>query len=125
MVQDIISGITSKISDLVGQGLGSLSSVTSLISEYGDWGGSWVKKIGDLVALFCDGQLSCILGIGEYTTKEGESSDNSITSFMNRIETFGNLPRDTEIGLFGSDSFLRTFENTQTVSYTHLTLPTR
>ena len=82
MVQDIISGITTKISDLVGQGLGSLSSVTSLISEYGDWGGSWVKKIGDLVALFCDGQLSCILGIGEYTTKEGESSDNSITSFM-------------------------------------------
>ena len=115
MVQDIISGITSKISDLVGQGLGSLSSVTSLISEYGDWGGSWVKKIGDLVALFCDGQLSCILGIGEYTTKEGESSDNSITSFMNRIETFGNLPRDTEIGLFGSDSFLRTFENTKII----------
>ena len=115
MVQDIISGVTTKISDLVGQGLSSLSSVTSLISEYGDWGGSWVKKIGDLVALFCDGQLSCILGIGEYTTKEGESNDNSITSFMNRIETFGNLPNDTEIGLFGSDSFLKTFENTEII----------
>jgi len=115
MVQDIISGITSKISELVSSALGALSSVTSLISEFGDWGGSWLKKIGDLVALFCDGQLSCILGIGEYTTKEGESNDNSIGSFMNRIETFGNLPKDAEIGLFGSDSFLSTFENTQII----------
>ena len=115
MVQDIIEGVTSKISELVGQGLSALSSVTSIISSAGDWGGSWLAKIGELVALFCDGQLSCILGIGEYTTKEGESNDNSVTSFMNRIETFGNLPKDTEIGLFGSDSFLSTFENTQIV----------
>ena len=115
MVQDIISGITSKISDLVGSALGALSNVTSLISQYGDWGGSWLSKIGELVALFCDGQLSCILGIGEYTTKEGESSDNSVGSFMNRIETFGNLPNDAKIGLFGSDSFLSTFENTQII----------
>ena len=115
MVQDIIEGVTSKISELVSQGLSALSSVTSIISAAGDWGGSWLAKIGELVALFCDGQLSCILGIGEYTTKEGESNDNSVTSFMNRIETFGNLPKDTEIGLFGSDSFLSTFENTQIV----------
>jgi len=115
MVQDIIEAVTSKISELVGQALGALSSVTSIIAQYGDWGGSWLKKIGELVALFCDGQLSCILGIGEYTTKEGESNDNSIGGFMNRIETFGNLPNEAEIGLFGSDSFLSTFENTQII----------
>ena len=112
MVQDIISGITSEISNLVSQGLSALSTVTSVISAAGDWGGSWLAKIGELVALFCDGQLSCILGIGEYTTKEGESNDNSVTSFMNRIETFGNLPNDAEIGLFGSDSFLAGLEGT-------------
>jgi len=116
MVQDIIKAVTSKISELVGQALSALSSVTSIIAEYGDWAGSWLKKIGDLVALFCDGQLSCILGIGEYTTKEGESTDNSITSFMNRIETFGTVPNnELETGLFGSDSFLATFENTQII----------
>ena len=113
MVQDIITGITSEISNLVSQGLSALSTVTSVISAAGDWGGSWLAKIGELVALFCDGQLSCILGIGEYTTKEGESNDNSVTSFMNRIETFGNLPNDAEIGLFGSDSFLAGLEGTQ------------
>ena len=113
MVQDIITGITSEISNLVSQGLSALSTVTSVISSAGDWGGSWLAKIGELVALFCDGQLSCILGIGEYTTKEGESNDNSVTSFMNRIETFGNLPNDAEIGLFGSDSFLSGLEGTQ------------
>lgn len=113
MVQDIITGVTSEISNLVSQGLSALSTVTSVISAAGDWGGSWLAKIGELVALFCDGQLSCILGIGEYTTKEGESNDNSVTSFMNRIETFGNLPNDAEIGLFGSDSFLSGLEGTQ------------
>lgn len=116
MVQDVIEAVTAKISELVSQGLSALSSVTSIIAQYGDWGGSWLAKIGELVALFCDGQLSCILGIGEYTTKEGESNDNSITSFMNRVETFGSVPAsEAEVGLFGSDSFLATFENTQII----------
>lgn len=115
MVADVIKSITSTISDSIGQALGAFKSIASMIGEYGDWGGSWVKKIGELIALFCDGQLSCILGTGTFTTKEGETPDNSVEAFFNRTETFGNLPGDLEVGLFGSDSFLSTFENTQIV----------
>ena len=115
MVADVIKSITSTITDSIGQALGAFSSIASLISKYGDWGGNWVKKLGELIAIFCDGQLSCILGTGEYTTKEGDVPDNAVEAFFNRTETFGNLPGDLQVGLFGSDSFLSTFENTKII----------
>lgn len=115
MVADVIKSITSTITDSIGQALGAFSSIASLIGKYGDWGGNWAKKIGELIAMFCDGQLSCILGTGEYTTKEGDVPDNAVEAFFNRTETFGNLPGELEVGLFGSDSFLSTFENTQII----------
>ena len=115
MVADVIKSITSTITDSISKALSAFSSIASLIGEYGDWAGNWTKKIGELIALFCDGQLSCILGTGEYTTKEGDVPDNAVEAFFNRTETFGNLPGDLQVGLFGSDSFLSTFENTQII----------
>ena len=115
MVSDVIQSITSQISSAIDSALGAFSSIASLISEYGDWAGSWVKKVGDLIAQFCDGQLSCIIGTGAYDTKGGEIPDNSVDAFFNGLETFGGLPNETNVGLFGSDSFLSTFENTQII----------
>lgn len=115
MVSDIIQAITSEISSAIDSALGVFSSVASLIAQYGDWGGSWVKKVGALIAQFCDGNLSCIIGTGAYSTKDGEIPDNQVESFFNGLETFGGLPNELNTGLFGSDSFLSTFENTQII----------
>lgn len=115
MVADVIKTITSTITSGITQALGAFSKVASIIGKYGDWGGSWAKKLGELIALFCDGQLSCILGTGTFTTKEGDVPDNKVEAFFNRTEVLGNLPGELEVGLFGSDSFLSTFENTKII----------
>jgi len=110
-ISNILKGIVKTIQDSINVGLEAIISITSIISNYGNFGGSFLQKIGKLIAQFCDGQLSCALGISSITTGVGEKPDNSVYDFFDRLELFGGLPNELNVGLYGSDSFLRSLEN--------------
>ena len=116
LVSNILSAVASQINGAITQALSAVTSVISIVSAKGDYGGSIIKKIGSYIAQFCDGNLSCFLGIGEFSTKEGEKEDNKVESFFNRMDVLGNVSRDLEVGLYGSDSFLSTLSNTKIVA---------
>lgn len=113
VVSDMVKAITGQITNAISGVLNMIKSAASIIKSGGDWAGSILNQIGDFIAAFCDGNLSCVLGIGEYTTGEGGKPDNVIESIFNRIETAGGLTDQLEVGLYGDDSFFRTFESTQ------------
>ena len=56
--------------------------------------------------------MACNLGITEVETGVGAKPDNAVDTFFNRLETFGGLPNELNTGLYGSDSFLSSIENT-------------
>lgn len=116
LVSNIIQSIASQINGALTTALSAVTNVISIVAAKGDFAGSIIKKIGDYIKQFCDGNLSCFLGIGEYTTKEGEKEDNKVESFFNRLDFLGNAPNDLEVGLYGSDSFLSTFANTKFIA---------
>ena len=115
MISDIISAIVGEITSAIDTALSAIQSALSIIQAGGNWAGGLIAKIGALIDAFCDGGLSCILGTGEYKTKEGSVPDNSIENLFNRVETFGGLNNDLNVGLYGSDSFFTTFANTQII----------
>ena len=107
-------GIVSEIQNGIGDALSALfGEITSLIGGMGGFNGSFLTQIGNLISMFCDGNLACILGIGDYTTGVGDRPDNSVNAFFNRLETFGGLPNEVNVGLYGSDSFLASIEGTE------------
>ncbi len=110
-ISNILKGITQQIQDGIVSGLEAISQFASVISDIGNFGGSFLAKIGDLIAQFCDGDLACSLGITEVETGVGPKPDNAINTFFNRLETFGGLPNELNVGLFGSDSFLSSLNN--------------
>lgn len=112
-ISNILKGITKEIQDGIASGLEAISQFASVISDIGNFGGSFLAKIGDLIAQFCDGDLACSLGITEVETGVGPKPDNAIDTFFNRIETFGGLPTELNVGLFGSDSFLSSLNNVE------------
>ena len=112
-ISNILKGIVKTIQNGINSGLKAISSITGSISNYGNFGGSFLQKIGKLIAQFCDGQLSCAIGISSVTTGVGEKPDNSVYDFFDRLELFGGLPNDVNVGLYGSDSFLQSIENIQ------------
>jgi len=112
-ISNILKGITQEIQDGIASGLEAISQFASVISDIGNFGGSFLAKIGDLIAQFCDGDLSCSLGITEVETGVGPKPDNAIDTFFNRIETFGGLPTELNVGLFGSDSFLSSLNDVE------------
>ena len=113
-VSNILKGIVKEIEDGIGTALSALGEITSLIGDLGGaFNGNFLSSIGELISMFCDGNLSCILGIGDYTTGVGERPDNAVNAFFNRLETFGELPNEVNTGLYGSDSFLSSIEGTE------------
>lgn len=112
-ISNILKGITQEIQDGIASGLEAISQFASVISDIGNFGGSFLAKIGDLIAQFCDGDLACSLGITEVETGVGPKPDNAIDTFFNRLETFGGLPTELNVGLFGSDSFLSSLNNVE------------
>ena len=110
-ISNILKGIVKTIQTGINSGLKAISSITGNISKYGNFGGSFLQKIGKLIEQFCDGQLSCSIGISSVTTGVGEKPDNSVYDFFDRLELFGGLPNDVNVGLYGSDSFLQSIEN--------------
>lgn len=112
-VSSILGGIFSEIQSGIQSGLQAISSITSVISGVGNFGGSFISKIGKLIEQFCDGDLACNLGITEVETGVGPKPDNAVDTFFNRLETFGGLPNELNTGLYGSDSFLSSIENTK------------
>jgi len=112
-ISNILQSIVKEIQNGIGTALSSLGQITSLIGGIGGFDKNFVAQIGNLIALFCDGNLSCILGIGDYTTGVGDRPDNAINAFFNRLETFGGLPNELNVGLYGSDSFLASIEGTE------------
>lgn len=110
-ISNILKGIVSEIQNGITAGLEAIGSLTQVISGFGNFGGSFIQKIGNLISQFCDGQLSCSLGITSVTTGVGEKPDNSVYGFFDRLELFGGLPNDLNTGLYGSDSFLKSIEN--------------
>jgi hypothetical protein len=115
VISDIINSIVGQISELIENALGMIQNALSIIQSKGNWAGSLIAQIGALIESFCDGGLSCILGTGEYVTKEGNIPDNSIEKLFNRVETFGGLSNELNVGLYGDDSFFSTFANTQII----------
>jgi hypothetical protein len=110
-VSNILKGIVKEIEDGIGTALSALGQITSLVKDFGGaFNGNFLASIGKLISMFCDGGLSCILGIGDYTTGVGDRPDNAINAFFNRLETFGGLPDEVNTGLYGSDSFLSSIE---------------
>ena len=116
VVSDIIKGIVAEVTNAISLALTAIKTITNIIKLKGDFAGGILSMIGEYISQFCDGNLSCFLGIGEYTTKEGETPDNTIETFLNRVEVFGSLDNDLEVGLFGSDSFFSTFESTRIIA---------
>tara|TARA_R100000084_G_scaffold106641_1_gene65176 strand:- start:1429 stop:3756 length:2328 start_codon:yes stop_codon:yes gene_type:complete len=110
-VSNILKGITSEIQNGIQSGLQAISAITSGISELGNFGGAFIAKIGNLIAQFCDGDLACTLGITEVQLGVGPKPDNAIDTFFDRLETFGDLPNDLNVGLYGSDSFLSSLQD--------------
>lgn len=115
VISDIVKSIVSEITGAIEQALELVNNALSIIQGAGDWAGGLISSIGKLIDQFCGGQLSCILGTGEYVTKEGEIPDNSFEKLFNRVETFGGLTNDLNTALYGDDSFFSTFENTQII----------
>jgi len=105
VISDIIQGIVNEITGAIETALDMIKNAVSIIQVAGDFGGSLVAKLGALIAQFCDGNLSCFLGTGEFSTKEGDKPDNAIETLFNRMETFSGLPDDLNVGLYGEDSF--------------------
>lgn len=116
LVANILQAIGAQINSAISTALSAVTNVISIVAAKGDFAGSILKKLGDFIAQFCDGNLSCFLGIGEYTTKEGEKEDNKVESFFNRLDFLGNAPNDLETGLYGSDSFLSSLSNTKLIA---------
>ena len=110
-ISNILKSIVSTIQDAIGIGLQQIGKITSIISDFGNFGGSFIAKLGKLIAQFCDGQLSCAMGLTSYTTGVGAKSDNSVYDFFDRLELFGGLPNEVNTGLYGSDSFLKSIDN--------------
>ena len=113
LISDIIGSIVGQISSAIETALSAIQNALSVIQAGGNWAGGLIAKLGALIESFCDGNLSCILGTGEYKTKEGSLPDNSIEKLFNRVETFGGLNNDLNVALYGDDSFFTTFANTQ------------
>jgi len=113
IISDMVKAITSEITDAISEVLDMIKNAASIIKSNGDYAGSILNQIGDFIEAFCSGQLTCILGLGEYTTKEGGKPDNAIETIFNRIETADGLVDNLNVGLYGSDSFFRTFESTR------------
>lgn len=114
-VSNILKGIVKEIQGGITKALKALGQVFSFISKLGNFGGGFIKALGQLLKLFCDGKLSCVLGIGEFTTGVGEKPDNSVDAFLNNLETFGGAPNALNVGLYGSDSFLSGVESTKLI----------
>lgn len=114
-ISDVISSIVGEIVGAIEDALELIKNALSIIQGAGDWAGSLINSLGLLIDQFCGGGLSCILGTGEYVTKEGDIPDNSVEQLFNRVETFGNLTNDLNVGLYGDDSFFSTFQNTQII----------
>jgi len=112
-VSNILKSIVKEIEGAIGSALSSLGEITSLIGGLGGFDANFVQQIGNLISMFCDGKLACIIGIGDYTTGVGDRPDNSVNAFFNRLETFGGLPNEVNTGLYGSDSFLASIEGTE------------
>ena len=112
-VSNILKGIVAEIQNGIGDALSALGEITSLIGGLGGFNGGFLTQIGNLISMFCDGNLACILGIGDYTTGVGDRPDNSVNAFFNRLETFGGLPNEVNTALYGSDSFLASIEGTE------------
>ena len=96
-ISNILKGIVKTIQNGINSGLKAISSITGSISNYGNFGGSFLQKIGNLISQFCDGQLSCAIGISSVTTGIGEKPDNSVYDFFDRLELFGGLPNDVNL----------------------------
>ena len=112
-VSNILKSIVKEIEGGIGSALSSLGEITSLIGGLGGFDSNFIQQIGNLISMFCDGKLACIIGIGDYTTGVGDRPDNSVNAFFNRLETFGGLPNEVNTGLYGSDSFLASIEGTE------------
>ena len=112
-ISNILKGIVGEIQNGIGSALNALGEITSLIGGLGGFDGNFLTQIGNLINMFCDGNLACILGVGDYTTGVGERPDNSVNAFFNRLETFGGLPNEVDTALYGSDSFLASIEGTK------------
>lgn len=111
-ISNILKGIVQEIQNGIGTALSALGQITSLIGSFGNgFNGNFLAQIGNLISMFCDGNLACILGIGDYTTGVGDKPDNAVNAFFNRLETFGGLPNELNTGLYGSDSFLSSIDN--------------
>jgi len=115
VISDIINSIVDTITGAIDEALGMIQNALSIIQAAGDWAGGLINAIGLLIDQFCGGNLSCILGTGEYVTKEGDIPDNSFEKLFNRVETFGGLTNDLNTALYGDDSFFSTFQNTQII----------
>jgi hypothetical protein len=71
LIQDILGAIMGKVMGLINQAMSMISGILGKITGAIGMIQGLLSKIGDFLDLFCDGALSCAIGISTFETCQG------------------------------------------------------
>ena len=110
VAKDLTELLVSMIGEGIEAALSAINNAASIIQSKGSYDIGFVDKLGEVLNQFCNVDMSCYTGTGEYTTKEGDRPDNIVESLVNRVEEFGD---DVVPALFGDAAFFKDMDSTR------------
>tara|TARA_B100001989_G_scaffold21551_1_gene13140 strand:+ start:1975 stop:4101 length:2127 start_codon:yes stop_codon:yes gene_type:complete len=110
VARDLTELLVSQIGDGIQSAIDAVSNAASIIESKGSYEVGFSDKLGDTLSQFCNIDISCYTGTGEYTTKEGDRPDTLVTELFNRVESFGD---NLVPNLFGDSAFFKDMDSTR------------